>query len=153
MEYSLNAGFLATRYENFSGINENDWAYNPAYDAQINYIGQKTETILKIAQSRQAFANGSETNLLTFKVGQQFKFNEKTLFDYGGHYERNVRDKVFSNRFKDGFEQYFAFKHHLSDSLEFFINQKYRHENYKNNEDAQRNIIKVGLNYHLGKGG
>ncbi len=141
-------GMLGTRYT--GDAQQGDWEINPIYSFKIEHSDQQNTAIFSISRARQALTNGTESDITTAQISNEFAIAPKWLLNVKTEYKKAKQSSFSSDDLDNSYSAYIDTAYDVSRDLKFSMSYKYAQENYITNKDqASRNVIRASLDYKL----
>ena len=141
-------GMLGTRY---TGIGQSgEWEINPIYSFGVEHSGKQNTLTLSINRARQALTNGTETDITTLKIQDQFMIAPLWALKIQTEYKKVKQSSFSSTDLDNSYSAYIDTKYDISRDLKFSMSYRYAQDSYiTDREDASRNVVRASLNYKL----
>ena len=141
-------GFLGTRYTGVAQTGE--WEINPIYSLEIEYTGQRNTTAFSVSRARQALTNGTETDITTTQLSNEFMIDPKWALNIKAEYKKTKQSSFSSDDLDNSYSAYIDTKYDISRDLNVSMSYRYAQESYITDRDeASRNVVRASVNYKL----
>ncbi|MGH1402761.1 MAG: hypothetical protein ACRBDL_00805 [Alphaproteobacteria bacterium] len=141
-------GLLGTRY---SGIGQpGGWEINPIYSLKLQHTGTRNIASISINRARQALTNGTETDITTAKIKNEYAISPIWDLDLQSEYKMAKQSALSSDDLDNSYSASVRTEYNISRQMQLAVSYKYAKENYISSRDqATRNILRASLDYNL----
>jgi len=145
LSVKLSGGMLKTEYSGYTLTGEQG-DYTPTYSAILNYTGKNHDLELSVIKSRQAYANGTESYLMTLAVQNNYKVNQNLSLNFGAQYQDAKQPPISSNNLETAWNVSAGAAYRFSRNWDLTASYKHKEETLTNDDNnADQDLVRFGL--------
>lgn len=143
----LSAGALGSKFYGYATSKRGvDW--NPVFSGVLSYKKEQNAAKVSATRYRQPYSNGSEASLTKFSAEGTYSFNPKLSLTLDTNYQLADQPPLSTNNLDTTWGGGGALSYKITKQLDITASYRYRKETLSGSrEDAEQNIVRIGLSY------